>query len=457
MGIIQDVKVFRGLMKQAKLSGFTQSLSINQITQALYGLMYPGSIAVMPDNPQVYIDEAYGKNAWLSAVIDYISVEGANCPINLYEYAPNGDKVQVLEHELLEIIKQPNRLMNKNEYFELQIKFDCLTGNQYHYSPRPDTGNNKGRIPLDEEGYYQLYLIPPHLVNIVSGGPLDPIDSYQLLGTFLIKVPEWDVLHIRRGNTNWGAGAELYGESPIKHLRTTIATSNAAQTAQWASFKNGGVNAILNLEDINNEGPIANLKRQFRDEAEGPDKVNKVHITGGPKMSVHQLGRTNVELAVLESELQSLRKVCATFRISSVLFGDTAASTYNNVREAKKAAYIDAVIPTVNRILNGLNKWICPYYMVSNKQLRFEVDIDKIPVMQQDQGEKWAWLKTVNELTPNERLRIAGLPESESPEMDMHWFPSSLLPVEGSQEEQITEEEKALDKFYALHKIKDYE
>lgn len=457
MGIIQNIKDYREinrLLKQAK-GGFTVSLSENKILQSLYAL-YPGQIAVMPDDPNTYITEAYGKNAWLAAIVDYISVEGANCPVNLYEYAPNGDKVQVLEHELLDIVRQPNRLMAKNEYFELQIKFDLLTGNQYHYSPRPDTGNNLGRIPKDEEGYYQLYLIPPHLVNIISGGPMDPIRSYQLLGTFLIDVPEWDVLHIRRGNTNWGAGSELYGESPVKHLRTTIATSNAANTAQWASFKNGGVNAILNVEDVDSEPALAKLKQQFRDEAEGPDKVNKVHITGGPKMNVYQLGRTNVELAVLDSELQSLRKICSNFRISSALFGDSANLTYSNIKEAKKAAYIEATIPAVNRILGGLNKWLCPHYAVGNKRLSLEVDVDKIPVMQQDQGEKWNWLKNVNELTPNERLRIAGLPESESPEMDMHWFPSSLLPIEGSQE-QPTEEEKSLDLFYEKHKIKDYE
>lgn len=454
MGIFQSIT--RGI-KQVK-SAISVSLSQNLITRALYGLMYPGSIAVMPDNPEVYIEEAYGKNAWLAAVVDYIATEGANCPIVLYEVDAKGDKKQLLEHELLDIINQPNRMMAKNEFFELQIKFDCLTGNQYHYSPRPDVGNNKGHIPKDEEGYYQLYLIPPHLVNIVSGGPLDPIDSYRLLGTFLIDVPEWDVLHIRRGNTNWGAGAELYGESPVKHLRTTIATSNAANTAQWASFKNGGVNAIVNVEDIESEPALAKLKQQFRDEAEGPDKVNKVHITGGPKMSVHQLGRTNVELAVLESELQSLRKICATFRISSVLFGDAAASTYNNMREAKKASYTDAVIPSMNRILSAYNKWLCPWYSVNGKKLVLEVDADKIPVMQQDQSEKWSWLKDVDELTPNERLRMAGLPESESPEMDMHWFPSSLLPVEGSQDEgSITEDEKAVNLFYEKHKISDYE
>ena len=401
-------------------------ITTNDLYKALYNL-FNHNLPIINDNLTDYVDKAYGVNAWAGAVIDMIAVEAASVNIGLFKYDSKGEKEQVLKHELLDLKNYPNAQITWSEFIELAVKFDLITGNNFFYAVRVENGTNKGRIVKDSEGSFNLYIMPPHQVNIVAGDVINPVKGYVLKRK---QFDPFDVLHIKRANTDFGDGKELYGESPMKSLRSTISTSNSAQTAQHKSFQNGGSDGILSFKDGLTDEQLARVKSKLKKDTYGPDHQNEIHVTGGSTPNYLRFGRTSVEMGILESELQSLRKICANYQVSSGLFNDPAGSCYNNKREERKALYTDAVIPVLNRILTALNNWNVSSYNTQTETYKFEPLTEEIPEMQEDKKELWGWMGLPGvPLTPNQKLRIAGLEESKEPGMDIVYMPMNLIPM----------------------------
>ena len=436
---------------QDSLKAFRQDITENNLTTALYNLLRPGQIIMMADDPRAYIEQGYCKNPNLATVVDLRSSNAASIDVDLFEIDANGDEELLTEHEILDILAQPNEFTSYKDFIELQVKFDLLTGNTYFYSPRPENGNNALRIPQDDKGNYQLYSIHPEEVSIISGGPFNPIAGYKIHGTWGLKLEKSDVLHLRRGNTSSDGPQRLFGESPAKTIRSTLAISNMANTAQFANFKNGGVSGILSFKGASGrEEEAAKLKSDWSAEGEGATKIGKLLATSA-EVDYHDLSKSNVDLGVLESEMQSLRKIAAHFQIDPGLVGDPAGSTFSNRKDARKAAYTDAYIPSLERILQGFNKWLCPPYAMEGKRLELRPRISNIPEMQPDKKEQWGWLNLAGgNLTPNEKRVIAGHELSKDPLMDLNYFPANLFPLS---EDDFTDDEVA--KFLNERNIRD--
>ena len=64
-----------------------------------------------------------------------------------------------------------------------------------------------------------------------------------------------------------------------------------------------------------------------------------------------------------------------------VLLNNTESSTYNNVKEAKKALYQNCVIPELLKIQDELNRWLAPMY---GDNICIEYDFSVIPELQEE-------------------------------------------------------------------------
>jgi len=422
----------------------------NILQRALFELIRPGQIIIMKDHPERYISEAYDKNANLATVVDLIASNASSIEIGLFEIRGDED-VRLEQHEILDVLDSPNEFQTGREMIELQVKFDLLTGNAYFYSPRPGEGNNKGRMVKNDDGNYQLHTLPPQITEIVSGGPLMPIKDYKVQGNYKMRLSKFDVLHIKRANTDAGDGSWLYGGSPAKPIRSTLAISNMANSAQWASFKNGGINGILSFKGASGRKEEADqLKEDYQKEGEGTTKIGKVLATSADVNYIN-MGRSLVEMAVLESETQSLRKIASHYKIDPGLVGDPAGSTFSNRKDARKAAYTDAYIPALQHILDGLNRWLCPYYATAGSKLELRPILGNIPELQPDMVQLWQWLSLAYPLTPNQKLEVAGFERSEDPLMDLVYLPANLFPIADDMSS-----EKDINKFLTDHGIDDY-
>jgi HK97 family phage portal protein len=196
--------------------------------------------------------------------------------------------------------------------------------------------------------------------------------------------PEEEILHIKFSNivntnsTNW-----VYGFSPLEAGMKIVTASTEIFNAEAAIFKNRG---IIGMLSSGNDMPlmpedIQPIQEAFDTRAGGSDKFNKVLVTSSNAKYV-QMGMSPSDLQLIDNQINKLRFLCALYGIDSKLLGDGANSTYNNVREAQKALYINTVLPLTKRVNKKLIKFLNNEY---NTDYTYETNETKIDVLKEEQ------------------------------------------------------------------------
>jgi HK97 family phage portal protein len=132
------------------------------------------------------------------------------------------------------------------------------------------------------------------------------------------------------------------------------------------------------------------------DEAEQIQKAIDKRISGARKFgkiiatnaSVEyiQMGMSPSDLQLIESGVVKLRQLCNLYGVDSSLFNDPANKTYNNRKEATKSLYTEAVIPSLQKFVWGLNEFIVPAYnKKDNANYKISIDKSKIPDLYEDE------------------------------------------------------------------------
>jgi phage portal protein BeeE len=136
------------------------------------------------------------------------------------------------------------------------------------------------------------------------------------------------------------------------------------------------------------------------------------------KFGVIKLGISPADLNLLESSKEGRRALCNIYSFPSVLFNDNQSATYNNVVEARKAAWTDALIPHNNDFANSLTQFlIWPVDEYKSKGLFFDMDYSSVEELQSGIKSKVEWMRLAR-LSANEIREEVGYNRIESPEMD---------------------------------------
>jgi HK97 family phage portal protein len=317
------------------------------------------------------------------------------------------------------------------------------------YGPRIEAGINEGQTQ-------EIWLMPPQDVEIISGGWRNPIKGYKLqTNNNLYEFRFEDVAHIRTPNLDYDEGQSLWGMSPLRAGLMTLDRSNSNYEASAKSFKNMGMAGILQVEDEPFAGPLSDEQRRKEEDRldqdyNGVTNKGKLMVTN-QKHTFTKLGLSPVDLDLIMDKKATLRDFCNIYNVSSVLFNDNENSTYNNVLEAKKSAFTEAVLPANQKVIEALELWLLPSY---GDNLRIIQDTSDVDVLQADRGELMGWINTGVQsgiLTRNEGREFIGLPESDEAMMDAHTVGFSTLPISEVDLDVMTPkpgEEKAIGKHY---------
>ena len=403
------------------------------------------------ENDDTYINKGYRFNSTVYSIVNLISKTAANIPFQIYEVKNENELkryksitsgsitttglinsniiqkkalVGVEDTELHELLNRPNPAQSFNSWIQEVIAFGALTGNRYIYGIAPDTGQNSGK-------YKELYVLPSQVVEIHSGGLMKPVKEYTLEYNGTYRIPAEFICHIKNFNPYYdGSGSHLYGMSPLKAGLRSMDANNEALTTGVKYLQNQTARGML----ISDEGDITEsqakqLKDKFRSTYQGSQNAGDLIITP-KKLSWVNFGLNASDLSLIEQYNASIKDLCNVYNVPVQLLNNTDSTTYNNMKEAKKALYQNAVIPELIRIREELNRWLTPQY---GDKLYIDFDFNSIPELQEetekvvDQMSKSWWL------TPNEK-RIAmnyGVDE-DNVRMNEYYVPANLIPMEPS-------------------------
>ena len=428
----------------------TKSQNTNeQYNRAIYNWL-GNTIVWNTENDQTYINDGYRKNATIYSIINLITKAASTIPFHIYEKVNDNSykrykalsagisdpnvmiKAQMLkkhalvelEHtELHKLLERPNPAQSYSSWITEMIAFGKLTGNRYIYGIGPETGENINK-------YTELYIMPSQIMEINSGGIMKPVDSYTIEYNGTYHIPAEQMCHIKDFNPHFdGSGSHLYGQSPLKAGLRSMTTNNEAVESGVKFLQNQTARGILMSDEGDlNEVQAQQLKDKFRKDHQGSKKAGDIIITP-KKLSWVNFGLNASDMSLIEQYNASIKDLCNIYNVPVTLLNNTESSTYNNVKEAKKALYQNCVIPELLKIQDELNRWLAPMY---GENICIEYDFSVIPELQEetdkivDQMSKAWWL------TPNEkRAAMSYAHDEDNPILDDYYIPANLVPASG--------------------------
>lgn len=330
--------------------------------------------------------------------------------------------VELEGHELQMLLEKPNSAQSYASWISELIAFRKLTGNGYIYGISPDTGINAGK-------FTEMYVMPSQVMEIISNGIMEPVKSYRLEYNGTYDIPAEMICHIKDFNPYYdGTGSHLYGQSPLRAGFRSLTTNNEAVTTGVKYLQNQTARGVLMSEEGDiNEVQAQQLKDKFRRQHQGSGNAGDVLITP-KKLSWINFGLNASDLSLIEQYNASVKDLCNIYGVPVQLLNNTDASTYNNMKEAKKALYQMAVIPELMKIQDELNRWLAPKY---GDKICIEFDFTAIPEMQEETEKVVNQLYNAWWITPNEKRDVMnyGIDE-ENEQMNSYFVPANLIPLD---------------------------
>ena len=409
------------------------------------------SIVWNPENDTTYINEGYRKNSTVYSLVNIIAKAASSIPFQVYEKVNDNDYkrykamnngildpsvmhkanylkkkalVELHNTDLHKLLERPNPAQSYASWITELIAFGKLTGNRYIYGIAPETGNGAGK-------YKELYVMPSQLIEIISGGYMQPVKEYAIEYNGQYKIPADQICHIKDFNPYFdGSGSHLYGQSPLRAGLRSMTTNNEAVQTGVKYLQNQTARGVLMSDEGDlNEVQAQQLKDKFRKNFQGADNAGDIIITP-KKLSWVNFGLNASDVSLIEQYNASIKDLCNIYNVPVTLLNNTESSTFNNVKEAKKALYQNCVIPELNKIQDELNRWLAPKY---GEKLCIEFDYSVIPELQEETEKVVNQMAQAWWLTPNEkRAAMSFGTDEENPILDDYYIPANLIPASGN-------------------------
>jgi len=343
-------------------------------------------------NYKAFAEEGFNKNVIAFQAIEKTAKAVAGIPIIAKK--KNGDILS--EHAFLTLLKNPNPMQSKSEFFEAVVGYYRISGNSYI------------ERTIVRGTPVELYAIRPDRTTIKPGASGMPLKYVYKVGQ---AETEWlvdqingesDMRHLKTFNPidDW------YGMSPIEAGAYGIDQHNESMTHIQSLLQNGAApSGALEVEGTLSEEEYNRLKAEINEKYSGAKNAGRPMLNEGGIKWV-QMGFSPTDMKILATKDSSARDISLALGVPPLLLSIPGDATYSNYKEARLAFYEETVIPLANYIAQELNAWLSPLF----DGVTVEFDINKIPAIIDKKFDLWAMADASDDLTINEKRAIKGYP-----------------------------------------------
>ncbi len=283
------------------------------------------------------------------------------------------------------LLKQPNQYHTWSRFV-------------YHYSASRDMSGFQAiwgnRIPngLNAQKFEELYPLPSHLTQIVSGGAMKPIDFYRvLINDWNAEYKVEDVLLLASHSFDYDInGSQLYGTSKIIAALKEVEAYKYAQEREVYSYQTGDAQTILFPKDRDTADGMREQKTLVQEWKDKMFKMlgqkNRSNISVSPYgLEALKVGTALKDTNTTESKAAAISAICGVWHINPIILGINATNTDSKIKEVTKMALRDAVFPEARDLNQGLNEfWMQTYSEKGGENLELVFDYDVFEEFNQD-------------------------------------------------------------------------
>ena len=362
---------FRTKQQPQTLNSRDISKMRNALTRQLYRFI--GGAPLNPDQNLTENVRTYANTAMIYSVTSRLATKSAEIGFKLERKTANGWEDVDSNHEIYQLLDNPNPLMGRQEFFEVMYTFLKITGNMFAYAPKLTSGKT-----------IELWPAPSNLIDIIPGNDWqDLVKGYTITYSGAEQpIPTTDMLHVKYANIDYDNGRDFWGMSPLKPLARTVDKLNSSEDVMRDGYKNRGAFGAIFPEGATDEAVdpdiIDQKQADLDDRINNPDNVKKI-IALASKTGFLNFAMSAVDLEVIEDRKLTLRDVCRAYHTPAILYGDSEGSTYNNMAEARKDEMVSAILPDVRRFTDAFTRWyVRPLYGDSYRLVPLTDDIEEL-------------------------------------------------------------------------------
>lgn len=333
----------------------------------------------------------------------------------------------------LRLLERPNAVQSQTAYLTNLIAYFLLSGNAYEefvatkakgavpeemYTLRPDRTEVIANTPTNRGDAKYAELVAAR--NPATGKPaVSPTDlvlgyCYSAGGHYRDLVfPTDAVIHRKFFHPT----DDFYGFGPLQAAQRAWQTDNLATDWNYALIKNqarpGG--ALIAPTELADDASFERIKAEIIQGTESATGTGRpMFLEGGLKWE--QFSFSPLELDWAGGKAMTQIDICSVFRWPPELIGSMAHRTFNSMPEARRAGWIDAILPILDVIRDEYNARLAPRF---GDQIFYDYDRDQIDALAEDQQRVWLRVGGADFLSINEQRDAVGYELHDDPEADV--------------------------------------
>lgn len=389
--------------------------------QPLISMQHLGRAVWTPRKYKQLAEESYQKNVIAYRAINELAVSASQAAWTLYRVDSQGNKVELTDHPLKQMMLRPNPMQGGTSFIEAVTAFYNISGNAYIEAVSPT-----GKAPQE------LHVLRPDRMQVIAGNTGPAGYEYTVSGSRKRwHADENAVLHVKTFNPldDW------YGLSPVEAAAYSVDLHNA--TLEWnKALLDNRAQPSGSLVYNPKEGPAYlgedaynRLKDQLDEQYMGAKNAGRPMLLEGG-LDWKQMGLSPQDMDYINSKNVSARDIALAFGVPPMLLGIPGDNTYSNLAEARLALWEQSVLPWLYKLRDELNNWLAPQF---EQGLMLEIDEDSISALGMRREAVWQKVQGSDFLTINEKREAVGYKPVRGG--DQVLAPATLLPVGFAPEE----------------------
>lgn len=272
---------------------------------------------------------------WCFAANNAIVDPTAAVELKLYRIKNDGDREEIKQHEILNLLDAPNLAHTGEQLRHLHFTYMNYVGESYIYMRGYDSGHfvpAKGKLPA------ALEIFPAHLVDFKLKSSFTESTVKYANETYPLTAFIRDL--------NPDPERPYSGRSIVRAGALTIDLENQMKTWNRGLFANGArPSMIFNTNEPLSDESYQRWKDQFVDEHTGSENAYKPLLIEGGDAKPYMMNSQDLDF--LASRKFSMTEILSMWRVSPDLLGQMQSAIRSNL---DGAIYINGVINVVPRI-----------------------------------------------------------------------------------------------------------
>lgn len=380
------------------------------ITDSGGGFAPNDPIAIYRPGGSKNIDDSKAMSShfgWVYACVKAISDEMAGIEFRAYTTNKDGEKEEVMDHDLINLLNGVNETQTGEEFKKVMASHLELTGSAYIYM--------MGVKNFDDQPD-ALYLLNPGNVKMILDKTTYPyqVVRYEMVeDTRKFTFQPYEIIHVKYPDPS----NPFLGLGTVQGIAEWIDNDNSAMNYNRNFFKNGARLSGVFETDMTSVEQTMRLKTSFDEQFSGEKNAYKMMVAPkGVKFVATTASAKDMDFANLLD--MTAQRILAGFRVSKTILGTAESDT--NRATAETADYVFAkrtIKPKMDIIIAALNNFLAPRFD-ENVYISFDDPIPEDKAFRIDEMSKAVAGKQV--ITQNEaRQEFMSLGPVDDPAADL--------------------------------------